>query len=191
MTPKLLSILIPSLAKRTDFLNRLLCLLDHQLTEAVEVLVNIDNGASKIGEKRNALLRAAGGDYVCFIDDDDRVTDDYVQQMLKGIALGVDVVSIQGILREVGGDRGLDGTFIDKPYQPWQTVKDDTGKIYLRGVQHLDAMKREIALSVLFEPRSFGEDSVRSKTIEQRHRNLTWHEVGKPIYVYDFCRNKA
>ena len=188
---KLLSILIPSLAKRTDFLNRLLCLLDHQLTEAVEVLVNIDNGASKIGEKRNALLRAANGDYVCFIDDDDRVTDDYVQQMLKGIAMGVDVVSIQGVLREINGDGRLDGLFIDKPYQPWKTVEADGKRVYLRGVQHLDAMKREIALSVMFEPRNFGEDSVRSKTLEQRHQKLTWHEVGKPTYYYDFQRSKG
>ena len=52
--------------------------LAEQLTSEVEVLTELDDGTRSIGEKRNALVESAGGEYVCFVDDDDMVSSDYV-----------------------------------------------------------------------------------------------------------------
>jgi glycosyltransferase involved in cell wall biosynthesis len=184
---KLLSILIPSIPVRTELLHRLLCILAPQVTPEVEILINMDSGAKTIGDKRNSLLRAAEGEYVSFIDDDDRVSEDYVKQLLAGIAQGVDVVSIRGLYFENGVQKGIT---LDKPYQAWRTIPGEGTLTFLRGVQHLDAIRREIAQSVKFESRSFGEDSVFGKTIEMKFPNLTSHQIPTDVYFYYYDSRK-
>src|SRR5262245_8029198 len=137
-----LSILVPSLSTRTEYLHRLLSLLNPQVSSEIEILIDIDNGTRTIGDKRNALLKRATGRYVSFVDDDDRVSPDYVQQMMAGIEKGVDAVCIQGVFNQDGCDQGI---FIDKPFTTWSTEIVDGVNIYHRGVQHLDAVRREIA----------------------------------------------
>lgn len=51
----------------------------------VEVLVFTDNRCRSIGFKRQALLNIARGDYVCFVDDDDDVSDQFVQAILTAL----------------------------------------------------------------------------------------------------------
>lgn len=82
-----LSILICSLTERRNiFLDRLLDKLDPQVKDKnVEVLVFSDNAKRSIGQKRNDAIQMANGKYVCFVDDDDLVSDDYVDLVLKEI----------------------------------------------------------------------------------------------------------
>jgi len=47
----------------------------------IELLVLLDNKRRPVGAKRNALLDAARGEYVSFIDDDDMVAPDYVRRI--------------------------------------------------------------------------------------------------------------
>ena len=105
---KLLSILVPSIPSRTVLLHRLLCILAPQVTPEVEILINMDSGAKTIGDKRNSLLQAAESEYVSSIDDDDLVSSDYIEQLMVGINLGVDVVSIRGLYFENGVQKGID-----------------------------------------------------------------------------------
>lgn len=51
----------------------------------VELLYFMDNRRRSVGAKRNALLDAARGEYVSFIDDDDMVADDYVRRIYDAI----------------------------------------------------------------------------------------------------------
>lgn len=191
-----LSILIPTLFARRELFSRLTTSLALQIpglnlqallrTADVEVLADGDNGERPIGAKRNALIKAAAGDYVCFIDDDDRVSDDYVAEMLAGIAKGVDVVSIQGVVTFAGEHPHR---FIDQPHRPWGTVPDGTRHgTFLRGVQHLDAVRREIALAVPFPEISWNEDQQWSNAIEASGLVKTWHSVDHPIYFYECAR---
>ena len=84
-----LSILICSLASREYYRNRLLELLESQINvenqTSIEVLQDIDHGEASIGSKRQRLIEVAKGDYVCFIDDDDRISPDYIEKILKAI----------------------------------------------------------------------------------------------------------
>jgi glycosyltransferase involved in cell wall biosynthesis len=51
----------------------------------VEVLSLFDNKTRSIGAKRQAILDLCQGEYVVFIDDDDRISDDYVEEIIKAI----------------------------------------------------------------------------------------------------------
>ena len=93
-----LSILIPSVPSR---LKTTLPLLVHKLEKQienrtqqldVELLVFTDNKRRTVGGKRNDLIRLAHGTYISFVDDDDDVSDDYVDQILKATESDADVI---------------------------------------------------------------------------------------------------
>lgn len=83
-----LSILVPTVPSRLDtFYMRIMKQLINQTKERndVEVISLFDNKKRTIGEKRNNLLDIARGDYLVFIDDDDRISDNYVNEILNSI----------------------------------------------------------------------------------------------------------
>jgi glycosyltransferase involved in cell wall biosynthesis len=47
----------------------------------IELLYLLDNKRRTVGAKRNALLAAANGEFISFIDDDDMVAPDYVKRI--------------------------------------------------------------------------------------------------------------
>jgi glycosyltransferase involved in cell wall biosynthesis len=51
----------------------------------VEILGVYDNKRRTLGEKRQAMVQMAIGDYVVFIDDDDRVAPTYVNDIMDAI----------------------------------------------------------------------------------------------------------
>ena len=178
-----LSILIPTLSKRAAMLARLLRILQPQLSDDVEVLTDLDDGQRSIGAKRNALLERARGDYIIFPDDDDRVTDDYIAELMDGIGQGVDVVCVNAIHTTDGHSPKL---VIDLPYQEWE----ETPEAYLRGVQIKDAVKREIAITVKFPDISFGEDSVWGHAVEATGLVKTWRDARKVTYFHEYISTK-
>ena len=48
----------------------------------VEILIEKDNREMSVGRKRNVLIDKAKGEYVCFIDDDDFISKDYLNIIL-------------------------------------------------------------------------------------------------------------
>src|SRR4051812_17824915 len=87
-----LSILIPTLPSRRDYLNRLMDVLTPQLSAAVEVLTDSDPDAST-GAKRNRLVARSAATYVAHVDDDDLVAPDYCRRILAAIESRPDVVT--------------------------------------------------------------------------------------------------
>lgn len=81
-----LSILIPSVPERMDFLSRMIQDLSQQTQGMpVEILVLLDNKKSTIGAKRSVLLEQAKGDYIVYVDDDDRIEPHYVSTLCSQI----------------------------------------------------------------------------------------------------------
>ena len=81
-----LSVLIATLASRSNNLKSLLEELTHQIqTKPVQIIWMGDNKSITIGEKRNNLLSLAKGEFVSFIDDDDSIADNYISTLLKAI----------------------------------------------------------------------------------------------------------
>jgi len=159
MAHKRLSILICSIIERAKLLHRLLVHLKVQMTDAVEVITEIDNCEMTIGEKRNKLLSRAQGDYVAFIDDDDLVSDDYISKILAAIKTKPDCCSLQGEITHLMGPKNAKKMQTDLfkhsiEYDHWF----ENNGIYYRCPNHLNAIKRNIALQVGFTPKNVGED---------------------------------
>ena len=84
------SILILSIPERLKKLTSLYKTLEDQIkksgwTGEVEVLVLLDNKIKTIAEKRNILLSTASGEFLTFLDDDDKVDENYVSHIVKAI----------------------------------------------------------------------------------------------------------
>ncbi len=93
-----LSILICTIGERETMFNSLIGNIHAQIQnyDNTEILPFMDDGQLSIGYKRNILLNKALGEYICFIDDDDNVTSNYVKLLMEGINKGVDCCSLRG-----------------------------------------------------------------------------------------------
>lgn len=172
-----LSILIATIGRRNDSLIKLLAQLMPQ-TEGKEVEVEVvaywNNGEHSIGEIRQALLENAQGEYVCFIDDDDRVPDYYVPEILN--AMGEDYIGFEVELFEK--DVRKPRVFHSIKYGVWH--QDENG--YYRGITHLNPIKREIAVQGIFGPQGLGEDESWARNISPLVR--TENYIDKIMYYY-------
>jgi glycosyltransferase involved in cell wall biosynthesis len=160
-----LSILICSLESRSKLLNRLLSVLGPQVEneKSVEILISKDNGNIPIGTKRNNLVSNAKGDYVCFVDDDDLVSNEYVKKILKAIETKPDCCSLNGELIFNGQTVGL--FFHSAEYDRW--INDIKNHLYFRCPNHLNAIKKDIVLKCPFPDKNFGEDHDFSVAIQK------------------------
>ena len=81
-----LTVLIPTLSSRSNYLKPLLAELTYQIqNKPVQVLWLGDNKSMSIGEKRNSLLSMAKGEFISFIDDDDEISENYISTLLSAI----------------------------------------------------------------------------------------------------------
>lgn len=88
-----LSVLIPTITRREYTASSLFRKLESRIgNRPVELLMLRDNCWQNIGEKRNQLLRAATGDYITFLDDDDELLTGYFTLVLPELDKGADVV---------------------------------------------------------------------------------------------------
>ncbi len=172
---KRLSILVCSILSRKNKLSQLMSVLDLQMKSDVEVLVETDNGQMSIGAKRNKLLSRAQGDYVASIDDDDLVSLDYVDKTLNALSTSPDCCSLTGEITH----HHEKNTFIHSiEHNHWY---EENG-VYFRCPNHLNAIKRELALQIGFPEKDHGEDRDFSERIFPLLK--TEVEINGIIYYY-------
>lgn len=180
-----LSILVCHIPQRKHFLDRLCGVLNEQLEyhEGVEFLVD-DREKISIGTKRNNLLQSAQGDYVAFIDDDDLVSNRYLELLLNGIDKGVDCCSLTGEITENGAN--------PKPFIhsiQYDSYFEKNG-IYYRPPNHLNCIKSEIAKGFKFPMRNHGEDTDWAMQICNAGVLKTEHRIEETIYYYEYRSKK-
>jgi hypothetical protein len=106
-----LSVLIPTITEREQEANALFRALEARVKgRNVEIVMLRENLLCGIGEARNKLLRAAGGKYITFLDDDDALCEGYFELVLDNIRHDKDVIT----------------------YDQWATVDGETGRINCR-----------------------------------------------------------
>jgi hypothetical protein len=174
-----LSILIPSLEERKPKLEQLKAELANQIGKRnVEVLSLSDNRQMSIGQKRNMLLTQSTGEYVSFVDDDDMVSLDYIEKVLNALTKNPDCSSLTG---EIVFSDGYSRPFIHSlRYTQW--IDDHEGKVYYRPPNHLNAVRRAIAVQVGFPPWNSGEDRSFSMGIRHFLKKEEW--IDGVIYNY-------
>lgn len=183
-----LSILIPTLETRKDYLDRIMSILNQQKQKDIEILIEQDNREKTIGEKRNILVSKAKGDYISFVDDDDIVSYDYTDKILQSTSASPDCVGIHLLHCEDGILKGF--TYHSLRYNHWYDDSDNvTGfKRYYRNPNHLNPIKRELASICPFPNISMGEDKVYSSNILKLLKTEVY--IYEPIYMYMYRSKK-
>ena len=184
----LLSILICTIPQRIEFLRRLCHILYDQLynspnRDIVEVLIAEDNCIMSVGEKRNKLIAAAVGKYVCFIDDDDMVPCYYVDRIVESLRSSsgssiFDCLGFRYIFRFKGVDNPAIGT-ASLSCTEWHTNRDKM----TRSICHLNPILRSIASSVKFDAVNRGEDHKWSIEVCKKLKNECF--LDEVMYIYE------
>lgn len=175
------SILILTMPRRKQFLDRLLDVLGPQLTGDVELIVNYSIPEKSIGENRQMLLNQAHGEYVSFIDDDDLVAGNYVSSILP-LLDGVDYIGFPVKVFRDGVFYG--NAFHSLKNKQWSCHGDTS----FRDISHLNPIKREHALKAKLSG-DFGEDHRWANEIRALGIVQTEHYVPEPMYFY-YMRTK-
>lgn len=165
-----LSILILSLVERRDQLRTLLSALEAQiethegqLGDSVEILVDLDNGKRSISAKRNNLLQLAKGEYLCFIDDDDAVSDDFVES-LSGVIKSkknTDCITFNQTCN-VESRKFTVSFGLGNPITSEDCMLKSGGKILYRPPYHMCGFKSSIAKRISFSEAR----NIRGKSVE-------------------------
>lgn len=157
----------------------------NRMRSSRSVEICVDDGAGTIGEKRQRLLERAKGHFVAFVDDDDLPARDYVARMVQALVANptVDCTSLEGIITT---DGALPQRFQHSiQHTEWKTE----GDVYVRPPNHLNAIRRELALQVGFVSKNHGEDH----DFSMRLRPLLKTEAStgdSPLYYYFYNSNK-
>lgn len=181
-----LSILVPSVAERRNtFLPKCLDMLYGQLEslpiehqKSVEILFLIDSKERMLGSKRNNLIDIAQGEYIVFVDDDDRIEPDYISSLLIGIESGSDVITFLASV-SLNGEPAKICHYSNKYNRDYNEANT-----YHRLPNHICCVKKETALKVPFLNIKNGEDSAYSKQLKPHLR--TQHEINRVLYHYDY-----
>jgi hypothetical protein len=180
---KLLSILIPTLDKREQFCNALLRQLNKQLhNRSIEIL--LDNGTDTIGTKRNRLLDIAKGKYVCYIDDDDVIADNYIDLIWPGIEGDYDCCSLIGIITT---NNKNPKKFIHSI--EYNNYFEKLNVLY-RPPNHLNVIRADIAKQYKFPEKSFGEDTDWAMQICNAKVLKNEYKINQTLYYYKYISNK-
>lgn len=148
-----LSILTPAVPKRMLQIAELCEELERQIAgQPVEHLVLIDNKRRTVGEKRDALLRAARGEFVAFVDDDDWITPSYVRDLLAVAHLLPDVITF----RQQATVNGAVGEVEFRLGNPNEAFAP--GGFTKRNAWHVCAWRRRLATQSRFPASNYGED---------------------------------
>lgn len=185
-----LSVLIPTLPNRFEVFSNLMFDLKFQLqaldkTNDVEIITD-DSIYKSIGEKRNYLLNLVNGEYVCFIDDDDKVSDDYFKTIFSAIENKPDNLSLKGIITI---DGQLPKYFEHSiKYNEYKTTQNLI--TYERYPNHLNVIKTEIAKKFKFPETNFGEDTDWATQIKDSGLLKKETYIDKILYYYRYISNK-
>lgn len=189
-TPKLWSILICTIEGREESFERLCDKLKTQinalgLCDEIEILSCKDKrGENTVGLKRNKLMEQSSGLYTQFLDDDDDIHEDFIKMIYEKLQSKPDCVSLTGIITTNGTNPK---TFI-------HSIKYDDyfeqNNIYFRPPNHINPIKRSIAIQFAFPEKNVGEDTDWAMSIAHSKLIKTEEVIETPYYFYQYDATK-
>lgn len=181
-----LSILVCSVHTRYDtFLPRIqkqlfdqYNMLSEKDQERVEIIVLTDNKKMMLGHKRNTMVEIAQGKYIAFVDDDDRISEDYIVSLLKGTESDADAIVFQAEVSLNGEQPKL--CYYSKDYK----VDYNKPDAYYRIPNHICCVKRSVSLKSSFPNVLYGEDAGYGKVLLPHIK--TEYKIDAVLYYYDY-----
>jgi glycosyltransferase involved in cell wall biosynthesis len=134
--------------------------------------------------RRNELLQRAAGEYICFIDDDDRIADNYIELVMAGIATNPDCCSLNGIITTDGKN--------PKPFKHSIDYKEffERDGVYYRCPNHLNTVKTELARQCPFPDWDRSEDSNYAFQLRDKGLLKVEYKIEPVLYFYDYVSDK-
>jgi len=177
-----LSILILTIPSRlTTYFPKIIIDIQNQISKRndVEIIGLYDNKKRTVGQKRNELLRLAQGEYLTFIDDDDRIAPDYIDSIMNTLYTVPDIDCLCfGCETTVnGGDKHFSKYSIHFSYG--RTRDQWRGK-----PAHTMVWKSSIAKKYTYDNKNYGEDT---SWVMRAHKDIKNEvQINKILYYYDF-----
>ena len=181
------SVLIPTIPGREEKLRTLIASIQEKVGRIcpelrLEICIAFDNRETSIGMKRQQLLAQANGRYLSFIDDDDQITDAYIEDLKACFDGGFHVMRLRGQMSE-------NFTFthsIDIKLNDMMASQDDP-PIFQRPPNHLNPILTDVAKYIPFKDAVLGEDVdwslslLKSNFLETEYRS----DLSRIHYLYD------
>lgn len=182
------SVLIPSIPSRIGrFLCPLLSKLEAQAHgQPVEIISLLDNKKRSIGLKRDALVQAARGEYLAFVDDDDDVSDDYISSILNAIHTNpnIDIITFnQKAIINGGNPFTIRFGIENSNEQAWKNLNGFWQDI-VRKPFPICVWKSKIAKEHRFPDASYGEDWHWAERVLICVKTQT--RIEKTLYTYRY-----
>jgi len=181
------SILIPTIPGREASLARLVDSIREKVARICpdlryEFCISFDNKEATVGAKRQGLLKEAKGKYLAFIDDDDEITDAYIEDLWAMYQGGYHTMRLCG---KMGQYSFVHSTSIGLSSL---IATSDTPPVFQRPPDHLYPMLADMAKLVRFKDAKRGEDLdwaltlMRTEYIQTEYRS----DPSRVHYIYNF-----
>ena len=181
-----LSIMVLTQPSRAKFLRRLLDVLDSQVAKFpndVHVDVRMFDKNLDLGTNREVMRQDSMGSYLCFVDDDDLLPDDYVSTILP-LLDGVDQIGFRVSIF-------IDGIY---KYEASHSLRHSSWTNSTctreRDISHVNPMRRELALLCPMEG-GVAEDFRWAAAMRATGKVKTEHFIDRVMYHYLYRANKG
>jgi hypothetical protein len=173
------SILILTITKRCQSLIDLIDDLysDIKKYDDIEILYLGDNMKRSTGEKRQLLLNMAQGEYISFIDDDDKIAFYYVDKIYKELGTS-DVINF----KVEYNNKDIHRDVVYDIYNKKECLLDN---VYYRWPNHLMVVRRELALKAGFDSEYIYEDKHYAERLRPLIKTQTNIDITLYYYMYD------
>jgi glycosyltransferase involved in cell wall biosynthesis len=150
----------------------------------VEILTFCDNKKRSIGAKRQALLNLAQGEYICFLDDDDKHSNEFIMKFFTMyVALQDNLPDVFTFNQKVI----LNGEEYVLQFQHGHPTNDELVKdgIATRPPWHVCFWRREVVQHCTFPDSNYGEDWAWAEQANKKAKYA--HHINHEMmtYIYD------
>lgn len=184
-----ISFLIPTIPGRETSLMRLVGSIHEKMGRIAPHLryridLNFDNRETSVGMKREYLVQHSEGMYSAFIDDDDDITDEYVQDLVETIRGKYPVMRLRGRIDPYTFTHSIENSLTSP------MARDE---VFLRPPNHLNPMMTDVAKMIHFNDAVRGEDL--DWTIRMAKTKFLTHEYkaddARIHYIYNMGLRKV
>ncbi len=181
--------LIPTITGRERSLQNLMTSIREKMGRIAphlryKISLAFDNREMSVGMKRQNLLQTAEGKYSVFIDDDDEITDAYIEDLVETIRGSYPVMRLRGRIHPYTFTHSIENSLKDPMAR---------GNVFVRPPNHLNPMMTDIAKLIPFRDAVRGEDL--DWTIRLARSGFLTHEYksddSRIHYIYNMGERKV
>lgn len=156
--------------------------------KGVEILVLTDNKNRSIGAKRQALLNLAQGQYIAFLDDDDRPEPDYIENIVRWLIQTKEYPNVITFKQRAI----IDEQEYELTFQHGHPTNDELRpEGAIRPPWHVCFWRRDVVAHCTFPDNSYGEDWAWAEQANKKAKTSSHIDKIMMTYVFDQTISEA